>query len=152
MVAFIAIYLVSDLGSIFFGWVASRLIQKGWSVNKARKITDADMQLCVLPVVFAASTHNLYVAIVLMALATAAHQGWSANIFTLTSDMFPKRAVGSVVGIGGMLGGIGGALLAAYAGNIRVAFGYMPLFIIAACAYPVALLVIHSLAPRLERG
>jgi ACS family hexuronate transporter-like MFS transporter len=148
---FILIYLVSDLGSIFFGWVASRFIHIGWSVNKARKVTMLICALCVLPIVFAPSTHNLYVAIALIALATAAHQGWSANIFTLTSDMFPKRAVGSVVGIGGMLGGLGGALFAATTGNLRVAFGYMPLFIIAACAYPVALLIIHSLTPRLDR-
>ncbi len=148
---FIAIYLVSDLGSILFGWVSSRFIQMGWSVNKARKVTMLMCCCCVLPVVFAPSTHNIYVAIILMALATAAHQGWSANIFTLTSDMFPKRAVASVVGIGGMLGGIGGALLAAGAGIIRVSFGYMPLFVIAACAYPVALLVIHLLTPRLDR-
>jgi len=148
---FILIYLVSDFGSILFGWVASRFIQIGWSVNKARKVTMMICALCVLPIVFAPSTHNLYVAIALIALATAAHQGWSANIFTLTSDMFPKRAVGSVVGIGGMLGGLGGALFAATTGNLLVAFGYKPLFIIAACAYPVALLVIHSLAPRLDR-
>jgi len=149
--AFILIYLVSDFGSIFFGWVASRLIHMGWSVNKARKVTMLICALCVLPISLAPTVHNLYVAIALMALATAAHQGWSANIFTLTSDMFPKRAVGSVVGVGGMLGGIGGALLAFATGKMIVAWGYMPPFLIAACAYPIALVVIHALAPRLER-
>lgn len=148
---FILIYLVSDFGSIFFGWLASKFIHMGWSVNKARKTTMLICGLCVVPIFFASTTNNLYIAIALIALATAAHQGWSANIFTLTSDMFPKRAVGSVVGVGGMLGGIGGALFAASTGIIRVKFGYVPLFIIAACAYPVALLIIHLLTPRLER-
>ena len=87
----------------------------------------------------------------IISLATAAHQGWSANLFTTVSDMIPKRAVGSVTGIGGMMGGIGGALLAAFAGKIIASTGsYLPLFIIASCAYLIALLILHVLAPRLE--
>ena len=91
------------------------------------------------------------IAVVLIGLAAAAHQGWSCNLFTTTSDMFPRHAVGSVVGIGGMAGSIGGMLIATTVGLILQYTGsYYPIFIIAGCAYLVALLVIHTLAPRLE--
>jgi MFS transporter, ACS family, hexuronate transporter len=148
---FIIIYMISDLGSIFFGWMSSQFIQRGWSVNKARKTTMLICAMCVLPIVFASTTGNLYVAVALIALATAAHQGWSANIFTLTSDMFPKQAVASVVGVGGMMGAIGGAIFAASAGLIRVKFGYIPLFIMAASAYLIAIVIIHLIVPKLEK-
>ncbi len=149
-IPFLIIYIISDLGSVFFGWVATRLINNGWSVNRARKITMLICALCVVPIVFASTTSNIYIAIALISLAAAAHQGWSANIFTLSSDLFPKQAVGSVVGIGGMLGAVGGAIFAAMAGIIRVQFGYVPLFIIAGSAYLLALAVIHLITPRLE--
>lgn len=147
---FLIIYLVSDAGSVMFGWLATKLMRMGWSVNKARKVTMLICGLCVVPIVFASVTSNIYLAIGLIALAAAAHQGWSANIFTLSSDMFPKNAVGSVVGVGGMMGAIGGTIFAAAAGVIRVQFGYLPLFIIAGSAYLVALLVIHLLVPKLK--
>lgn len=147
---FIVIYLVSDAGSIFFGWLSSRLIQNGWSVNRARKLTMLICALCVAPIVFASITNSVWVAVGLIALAAAAHQGWSANIFTLASDMFPKRTLGSVVGIGSMFGAIGGVLFAASTGIIRVKFGYVPLFAIAGSAYLIALVVIHLLSPKLE--
>lgn len=149
---FIVIYLVSDAGSIFFGWLSSRLIEKGWTVNRARKFTLMVCALCVVPIVFASTASSVYTAIALIALAAAAHQGWSANIFTLASDMFPKRALGSVVGIGSMFGAIGGVLFAASAGIIRVKFGYLPLFLIAGSAYLLAWLLICLLAPRLEKA
>lgn len=149
-IPFLIIYLVSDAGSVLFGWFSSKLIQNGWSVNKARKLTMLICGLCVVPIVFASTTANIYVAVALIALATAAHQGWSANIFTMSSDMFPKQAVGSVVGIGGMMGAVGGALFAAAAGLVRVKFGYFPLFLIAGSAYLIALLIIQILVPRLE--
>ena len=149
-IPFIAIYLVSDCGSIFFGWLATRFINRGWSVNRARKTTMLICALCVAPIFFASTTSSLVVAIVLIALATAAHQGWSANLFTTVSDLFPKRAVGSVTGIGGMLGGLGGAILAAAAGKIIAVAGYWPLFIFASSAYLIALGIIQVLAPRLE--
>jgi ACS family hexuronate transporter-like MFS transporter len=107
--------------------------------------------LCVVPIFFASMTSSIVVAIALISLATAAHQGWSANLFTTVSDMFPKRAVGSVTGIGGMLGGIGGALLAAVAGKVIGVVGYWPLFIFASCAYLIALAIIQMLVPRLEQ-
>lgn len=147
---FLVIYLVSDAGSVFFGWLSSRLIQAGWSVNKARKLTMLLCALCVAPIVFASVTTNIYVAVGLIALAAAAHQGWSANIYTLASDMFPKKSVGSVVGIGSMMGAISGAVFAASTGIIRVKFGYVPLFVIAGGAYLLALLIIHILSPKLE--
>jgi ACS family hexuronate transporter-like MFS transporter len=148
---FLVIYLISDAGSVFFGWISSKLIQQGWTVNRARKITMLICGLCVVPIVFASTTNNIYLAVGLIALAAAAHQGWSANIFTLTSDMFPKHAVGSVVGIGGMMGAIGGTLFAAGAGIIRVKFGYLPLFLMAGSAYLLALGVIHLLTPSLNQ-
>ena len=150
-IPFAIIYLVSDLGSILFGWLSSKLIQRGWSVNRARKTTMIICAVCVMPIVFASTTSSLYIAVALISLATAAHQGWSANILTLTSDMFPKQAVASVVGIGGMMGAIGGALFAASAGVIRVSFGYMPLFIISGSAYLVGIVVIHLIVPKLQR-
>ncbi|MBL9214741.1 MAG: MFS transporter [Opitutaceae bacterium] len=149
-IPFLVIYIISDLGSIFFGWLATRFIGRGWTVNRARKVTMLICALCVVPILFAARTSSITLAIALIALATAAHQGWSANLFTTVSDQFPRRAVGSVVGIGGMMGGIGGALLGASAGWIIGHLGYVPLFAIAASAYVLALLVIQVLSPRLE--
>jgi ACS family hexuronate transporter-like MFS transporter len=150
-VPFLVIYLISDVGSVFFGWLATRLIGRGWTVNRARKTTMLVCALCVTPIFFASMTSSIAVAIALISLATAAHQGWSANLFTTVSDMFPKRAVGTVTGIGGMAGGIGGALLAAVAGNVIAVAGYTPLFVFASGAYLIALGLIHVLAPRLEK-
>jgi len=147
---FLIIYLVSDAGSVFFGWLGSVLIRMGWPVHKARKFTMLICALCVVPIVLAPVVSNIYIVVALISLAAAAHQGWSANIFTLTSDMFPKKAIGSVVGVGGMMGAIGGTILAAAAGIIRVKFGYLPLFLIAGSAYLVALLVIQVLVPTLK--
>lgn len=146
---FLIIYLVSDGGSVFFGWLATKFIGLGWSVNKARKVTMLICALCVVPIVFASMTHSIAVAIALIALATAAHQGWSANLFTTVSDQFPRRAVGSVVGIGGLAGGLGGALLAAQVGRIINVGGYVPLFAIGASAYLLALAIMHTLTPKL---
>jgi ACS family hexuronate transporter-like MFS transporter len=148
-IPFLIIYLVSDFGSIFFGWLATKFIGLGWSVNKARKVTMLICACCVVPIVFASMTSSVSVAIALIALATAAHQGWSANLFTTVADQFPRRAVGSVVGIGGLAGGLGGALLAAKVGFIINTGGYVPLFAIAAFAYLAALLVLHTLSPKL---
>lgn len=147
---FLVIYIVSDLGSIFFGWLATRFIGLGWTVNRARKTTMLICALSVVPILFAARTSSVAIAVGLIALATAAHQGWSANLFTTASDLFPRRAVGSVVGIGGMMGGLGGALLGASSGWIIGHVGYVPLFAIAASAYLVALAILQVLTPKLE--
>jgi ACS family hexuronate transporter-like MFS transporter len=146
----VVIYVVADVGSIGGGYLSSTLIKRGWSVNKARKLAMLICAISVVPIVFAARASNLWVAVGLVALAAAAHQGWSANIFTMTSDMFPRRAVGSVVGIGGMAGSIGGMLIATTVGLILQYTGsYFPV-IMAGSAYLVALVVIQLLVPNLE--
>jgi ACS family hexuronate transporter-like MFS transporter len=147
----VVIYLVADVGSIGGGWISSALIKRGWTVNAARKTAMLVCALSVVPIVFAANASNLWVAVGLVSLAAAAHQGWSANMFTLASDMFPTRAVGSVVGIGGMAGAVGGMLIALVVGEILQRTGsYVPIFLIAGSAYLAALGVVHWLAPKLK--
>lgn len=149
----IIVYLIADIGSVGGGWLSSAMIKRGWTINRARKVTMLICALCVTPIVFAANASNVWVAVLLVGLAAAAHQGWSANIFTTASDMFPRQAVGSVVGIGGMAGAIGGMLISKVVGYVLEWTGsYLPVFIIAASAYLVALLIIHLLAPNLEEA
>ena len=120
-------------------------------VFAARKTAMLACALAVTPIVFAANATNLWVAVGLIGLAAAAHQGWSANVYTLTSDMSPKQAIGSVVGFGGTAGAIGGMLIAKVTASVLQYTGsYVPVFIIAASAYLLALLVVHLLSPRLE--
>jgi ACS family hexuronate transporter-like MFS transporter len=149
-VPFLIIYVVSDAGSVFFGWLSTQFMRWGWSANRARKTTMLICALCVVPIFFAAKTNSLTVAIALIALATAAHQGWSANMYTFASDLFPRNVVASVTGIGGMFGAVGGILLALLSGRIITAFGYLPMFIIASCSYLIALIIIHLVLPKLE--
>jgi ACS family hexuronate transporter-like MFS transporter len=147
----VVIYLLADVGSVLGGWLSSRLIGLGWSVNAARKTAMLICALAVTPIVFAPGIHHLWLAVGLIGLATAAHQGWSANLFTLTSDTFPRYAIGSVVGLGGMTGSIGGMLISKITGYVLQATGsYWSVFVIAGTAYLVALLVIHLLVPTLE--
>jgi ACS family hexuronate transporter-like MFS transporter len=148
----IVIYVIADVGSIGGGWLSSHLIKRGWTVNAGRKTAMLICAIAVVPIVFASMTDNLWVAVLLIGLAAAAHQGWSANIFTTASDMFPRQAVGSVVGIGGMAGSIGGMLIASTVGLILqyTNNSYFSVFIIAGSAYLIALLIIHLLAPKLE--
>jgi len=148
----IAIYLIADIGSIGGGWLSSTFMKRGWTTNRARKTAMLICALAVTPIVFVSRVHSLWGAVALIGLAAAAHQGWSCNIFTTASDMFPKRAVGSVVGIGGMAGALGGATMAVATGYILeyTNKSYGIVFTIAGSAYLVALLVIHLLAPNLE--
>ena len=147
----IAIYLITDIGSIGGGWASSALIKAGRSVNHSRKTVMLACALCVVPVVFANGISSMWGAVLIISLAAAAHQAWSANIFTFASDMFPKHAVGSVTGLGGTAGAVGGIIFAASAGHILELTGsYLTLFIIAGSAYLVALGLIQLLAPRLE--
>ena len=147
----VAIYLVADVGSIGGGWLSSFLIRRGWSVNAGRKVAMLTCALAVVPMVFASGASNLWVAVALVSLAAAAHQGWSANLFTTVSDMFPRKAVGSVVGLGGMAGAVGGMLIAKLTGYLLQATGsYLPVFFIAAFAYLIGLAIIHLLVPKLE--
>jgi MFS transporter, ACS family, hexuronate transporter len=147
----VVIYLLADVGSIGGGWLSSWFISRGWTVNRSRKIAMLTCALAVTPIVFASSVQNLWTAVLLVGLAAAAHQGWSANLFTLTSDMFPRHAVGSVVGFGGMTGAVGGMLIAKVTASILQATGsYVAVFIVAGSAYLIALLVVHLLVPKLE--
>src|SRR5467141_2774724 len=147
----VVIYLISDVGSVAAGWMSSWMIKRGNSVNVARKTA---MLLCavgVIPIVFAYRVESTWSATLLIGLAAACHQGFSANLYTLNSDMFPARAVGSVVGIGGMAGAIGGLLIATIVGHVLQWTGsYKVPFLIAGSAYLVALATIHVLTPRLE--
>jgi ACS family hexuronate transporter-like MFS transporter len=148
----IAIYLIADIGSIAGGWLSSTFIKRGWSINRSRKTAMLICALMVTPIIFAANVKNLWVAVALIGIAAAAHQGWSCNLFTTTSDMFPRQAVGSVVGIGGMAGALGGATMAVATGYILQSTGqnYSIIFTIAGTLYLLALLIIHLLVPNLE--
>ena len=149
----VVIYLSTSIGSIGGGFLSSYFIGRGWTINAARKTAMLVCALCVVPVAFAPQVENLWTAVAILSLAAAAHQGWSANLFTLASDMFPRCAVGSVVGIGGMMGAIGGMLIALLVGAILQATGsYILIFLIASSAYLIALAIIHLLAPRLAEA
>jgi MFS transporter, ACS family, aldohexuronate transporter len=146
------VYVIADVGSVGGGYLSSALIKRGWTVNRARK-TALLIFAAVMPfVIIASQTRSAWLAILLIGMATAAHQGWSANLFTLTSDMFPRRAVGSVVGIGGCFGAIGGIIVAEFAGQVLQSDPsfYLPMFVVAGVIYLCALGVIHLLVPRLE--
>ncbi|HTX41047.1 MAG TPA: MFS transporter [Acidobacteriaceae bacterium] len=146
----VIVYSVATVGSIGGGWISSGLLRAGRSTNVARKVAMLICAVCVLPVFAAPYIHHLWVVVGLVGVATAAHQGWSANLFTLPSDMFPKAAVASVIGIGGMSGAIGGVLLQLATGYIvKYTGSYVPLFVIACVAYLLALIIIHGITPRL---
>jgi ACS family hexuronate transporter-like MFS transporter len=159
----ITVYLLADIGSIAGGWQSSQLLRRGWTANAARKTAMLTCAICVIPVIAAPlieggvmqiggwEIQRYWIAVLLIGLATAAHQGFSANLFTLTSDMFPRYAVGSVVGIGGFAGAMGGYLMNRGAGRLKDSTdSYLPMFVIAGTIYLLALLVIHLLAPKLE--
>jgi ACS family hexuronate transporter-like MFS transporter len=147
----IAVYLMTDVGSVSGGWLSSAFIKKGWTVNKSRKTVMLICALCVLPIMAASRASKLWGAVLLIGLAAAAHQAWSANIFTFASDLFPKKAVGSVTGLGGMAGAIGGMLFSPFAGYLLELTGsYVILFIISGSAYLLALGIIQLLMPRMK--
>jgi len=148
----IVIYVVADIGSVAGGWLSSAFIKKGWPINRARKTTLFICSVVIMPVVFATQTSNQWVAVGLIALAAAGHQAWSANAFTLVSDVFPKKATASVTGIGGMVGTFAG--IAADLGLGRLLDqsgrrGYFFAFLVAGLLYLVALGVIHLIMPRM---
>ena len=147
-----AIYLISDVGSIGGGWLSSKLIASGKSVNFARKLTMLICALLISPIFFAQSVTSVWGAVLLIGLATAGHQAFSANLYTLPSDLFPQAAVGSVIGIGGTVGAVGGMFMAKFTGYLLdKTHSYALLFAIAASAYFFALAAIHLLSPKLER-
>jgi ACS family hexuronate transporter-like MFS transporter len=150
-VPIMVIYVIADVGSVAGGWLSSWMIQRGKSVNRARKTTMLICALCVVPIVFAYRMESMWGAVLLIGLAAAAHQGFSANLFTLTSDTFPAQAVGSVVGMGGMAGAIGGMLIAKIVGyTLQWTGSYMIPFLMAGVAYLLALAAIQLLVPRLD--
>ncbi|HEY2706839.1 MAG TPA: MFS transporter [Caulobacteraceae bacterium] len=145
----VTIYLLSDVGSVAGGWLSGGLMQRGFSLNAGRKTAMLVCALAVTPIAFAMYASSLWVAVGIIGLAAAAHQGFSANLYTLPGDVLPRRAVGTVIGVGGAAGAIGGMLMSKYAGWVLDKMGtYTPIFIVAASAYGLALLVIHLLTPR----
>ena len=148
----VAIYLISDLGSIAGGWASSTLMKRGYSANVARKSTMLVCAILVLPIFFAQYAASVWLAVAIVGLATAAHQAFSANIYTIPSDMFPRGAVGSVIGIGGTVGAIGGMLMAKFVGYVLENTGsYALIFAVAGSVYLIAVAVVHLLSPRLAR-
>lgn len=149
----IIMYLLSDVGSIAGGWLSSRLIQQGHSANFARKITLLVSGCFVLPLLFVSGLENMWLAVVLIGLALAGHQSFSSNLLSLPPDMFPKRAVGSVIGLGGFAGGVGGMIMAKSTGLVLEATGgsYTMIFAVCTSVYFLAVLAIHLLSPRLAR-
>jgi ACS family hexuronate transporter-like MFS transporter len=147
----IIMYLLSDVGSILGGWVSSKLIQRGRSVNFARKVTMLGAGCCVLPLLFVTGLDNMWLAVALIGIALAGHQAFSSTILSIPPDMFPKRAVGSVIGLGGFAGGVGGMIMAKSTGLVLDATNGNYTVIFAACTtvYFLAVLAIHLLSPRL---
>jgi ACS family hexuronate transporter-like MFS transporter len=145
------IYALATVGSVYGGWISSTMMKRGSSINIARKTAMLICAVCVVPIIVTYRVHHLWVVVAIIGLAAAAHQGFSCNLFTITSDMFPRRAVATVTGIGGMAGAFGGMLIAKVVGYVLQNTGsYMVPFFIAGFAYLLALLFIHILAPRLE--
>lgn len=148
----IVIYLVADVGSIGGGWLSSALIKRGWTVNRARKTAMLSMALLIVPTALAPNATSMWTAVLIVAVAAAAHQAWSANAYTLASDMFPKAAVGSVVGIGAFAGAMGGVVFQRVIGRVLDANGhnYAPIFLVCGGAYVTGWLIIHLIVPKLE--
>ena len=147
----IAMYLLSDVGSIAGGWLSSRLIHNGYTPNFARKVTMLIAGCCVLPLLFVTGIENMWLAVLLIGIALAGHQAFSSNLLALPPDMFPKRAVGSVIGLGGFAGGVGGMIMSKSTGLVLDATGgsYTMIFAVCTTVYFIAVLAIHLLSPRL---
>ncbi|MEQ5789189.1 MFS transporter [Erythrobacter sp. NFXS35] len=147
-IPFLIIFIVGDLGAIFFGWLSSKLLILGLSLNSARKSVMALCAICMLPLLSVAYVEGVWVAIALLTLATGAHQGFSAILFCSVTDLYPKSDVPRVIAMGGIGGALAGAAFAASIGFVRVEFGYAPIFSTAAIAYVVALGIFHLAVPR----
>ena len=155
------VYTMSTLGSIVGGWLPLKFIKNGWPVFRARKTSMLIYAFAVIPVVFAQllGSVDMWLAVIIIGLATSAHQAWSANIFTTVSDMFPKKAIGSVIGLGGMAGALGGVAIAKlgpklfdyYKAEGHIQTGYYIMFFICGSAYLVAWVIMHFLIPRMKR-
>ena len=155
------VYTMTTFGSIFGGWLSGKFISMGWQVYKARKTAMLIFALLVVPVVLAQALgqYSPWFAVIIVGIAASAHQAWSANIFTTTSDMFPKKVVSSVTGLGGMAGSVGGILIASLAGILldhykalgSIETGYYIMFIVCASAYLIAWVIMHFLTPTMKR-
>jgi MFS transporter, ACS family, hexuronate transporter len=155
------VYTISAVGSVFGGWLPLYFIRLGWPVFRARKTSMLFYAICALPVVFAQylGSLNMWYAVLIIGFATAAHAAWSANIFTTVSDMFPKKTVGSVTGIGGMAGALGGVLFSKMAGLLfdhyksagHLQTGYYIMFFICGFGYLVGWLIMHLLVPKMKK-
>src|SRR5881394_2017400 len=148
----VVIYVAADVGSITGGWMSGALIKRGWSVNRGRKTALLIAALCIVPTMFAPAASHLWVAVSIVSVAAGAHQWWSANLYTTVSDMFPREAVASVVGIGGCAGLFSAFGFQRLTGTILQTTGgnYAPIFAVLGLAYLGALALIHLLVPRLE--
>ena len=144
----VAIYLFADVGSVAGGWFSSRLLGRGWALGRARKTAMFAAALCAVPITTAASVSNVWSAVALIGLACAGHQAFSANLYALPGDLFRRNTAGSVIGLGGLGGALGGMLMAYFAGTVlEKAGGYQPIFIAAGFAYLAALACLHLLLP-----
>ena len=148
----VVIYVVADVGSVAGGWTSSALIGRGWTVNRARKIAMLIAALLIVPTMRAPAAGSMWMAAGIVSVAAAAHQWWSCNLYTLVSDIFPRRAVASVIGLGGAGGAIAGVITQRSTGRILDATGgdYTPIFMVCGLAYVSALVVIHLLVPRIR--
>lgn len=147
----LVIYMMTTIGSIGGGWISSHLLARGWSTNGARKTALLICAACALPAAIALTSHNIWLVSAIIGLAAAGHQGWSANLYTLVSDLFPKRVVASVVGLGAMFGSLTAIAFAQATGFILQATGsYWSLFVVCGCAYLLAFVIIHLLIPRMH--
>ena len=150
---FFSIYLFSWIGGIFIGWLSSSFLKRGWSLNRGRKMGFMVCAIFALPVMFVPHINNMWLAVALIAVAAGGHCGWSANIFSLVSDIFPRKATASVTGIGGFAGAVGGAIIAQLVGRLLQNMGiegYNIPFFIASVGYFIALMLIHLLIPRIK--
>ena len=156
------VYTMAMFGSIAGGWLSGYFIQRGWPVYRARRTALLIFAICALPMLTAQwlGTYNYWYAVITIGLAASAHQAWSANIFTTVSDMFPKKAIGSVVGIGGMIGSVGGIIIARTAGVLldhykalgKIETGYYIMFIFCALAYVLAWTLFSLLVPKMPKA
>jgi ACS family hexuronate transporter-like MFS transporter len=148
----VVIYSVADVGSIGGGWLSGFFISRGWSVNRARKITMLLAACLAVPTMLAPAADSMWMAVAFVCMAASAQQWWAANLFTTVSDMFPKGAVASVVGLGGFVGAMGAVVFQRATGYILEVTdsNYSVIFLFAGAAYLIGLLGFHLLAPRLE--
>ncbi len=149
--ALIGVYLLADVGAVAGGWLSSHFIARGWSINRARKTTLFIAALFAVPLVTVANASSPLVAVLLIGMGTAAHQAFSSNIFAMISDLYPRRAVATIAGMGGAAGAVGGMLIAQATGwTLELTGSYVPIVIYAGMAYVIAFVIIQLLVPRME--